>query len=169
MALINLEDISNVKDVSKHLDKVAVQHIDDSELVDLKPLLGEKLFLDMVANATDSKYVDLLDGRSYVYDNFTYTHPGIKRVLIEFAYARITFFGNEKSTPFGLVEKNYQDGSPVTRDRAKERYKVSQQIALQLWFDVKAFLDRKSKDYEYWNCSQGTKGMLSGFKLRHIR
>ena len=169
MAIIDLIDISNTKDVSKHLDKIAIQHIDDAELVDIKPLLGEKLFLDMVANASDAKYLELLNGGNYEYDNFTFSHPGIKRVLIEFAYARITFFGNEKSTPFGLVEKNYQDGRAITRDRAKERYKASQQIALQLWFDVKAFLDRKTKEYEYWNCSQGTKGMLSGFKLKHIR
>lgn len=169
MSLIDLTYITTKKDVSKHLDKVAQQHIDDAELVDLKPLLGEKLYLHLVANSGDTIYVDLLNGGEYTYNDFIYNHPGLKRVLCEFAYARITFFGNEKSTPFGLVEKNYQDGNMVSRDRAKERFKASQQVAFQLWNDVRSFLDRKTSDYEYWNCSNGTSGMLSRYKLKHIR
>ena len=169
MPLIDLTYIGTKKDVSKHLDKVAVQHIDDAELVDLKPLLGEKLYLHMSANPNETIYVALLNGSTYTYDGFQYTHPGVKRVLAEFAYARISFFGNEKSTPYGLVEKRYDDATMIHRDRAKERYKASQQIAVQLWYEVKAFLDRNRGDYEYWNCSEGVRGMLSNYKLRHIR
>ena len=163
MALITLDDIRTYKDI-----ETSAQHIDDAELVDLKPLLGEKMYFDLVANKDETSHDILFNGGSYTYEGFEYTCPGIKMVLSEFAYARITFFGNEKSTPFGLVEKNYQDARMATRDRTKERYTASQQIAMVIWNDVRAYLDRNYSSFQYWDgCS--SKWGITGFRLTHIR
>lgn len=166
MALITLNDIRAIKDVSTHIGDVATQLIDESELVDLKPLLGEKFYYDVVVNKDDSEYDVLMNGGEYTYDGFNYTCPGLKRVLVEFSYGKLVFFGNQKSTPFGNVVKNYQDGQTVDRSASKERYTESSKVAMALWKDVKLYLDRVDS-FEYWNCSVSKNSR--GFKLTHIR
>ena len=55
----------------------------------------------------------------------------------------------------------------ITRDRAKERYTESRKIAMQLWYDIKAYLDRVDS-FEHWNSCLRNNNQL-GFKLKHIR
>ena len=167
MALIQFSDISAVKDVSYHLEDRATQYINEAEFIDLKPLLGERFYYDVVSNASESGYNILVNGGNYDFDGISITCPGLKKVLIEYAYARIVFFGNDHSTPFGLVEKVYQDGKNVERGRLKEIYKATQQIAYQYWLEVKLYLERNVSDFPKYDCS-GRVG-IGQFKLRHIR
>lgn len=172
MALIDLTYLSAQRDVSSHGGKVANEQIDNAELLDLKPLLGEKLYTDLVRNAAETKYVALLDGGDYTYDGFDYKNPGVKLVLAAFAAARVRMFGSDKSTPFGNVQKDYRDAVQTTRARGKERYTADMQTGMELWRDVEAFLDRKSSTYEYWREANGCnypRGRQKGFKLTHVR
>lgn len=176
MALIDLTYLSGNFDISSNAGKVAEEQIENAELLELRPLLGQKLYLDLIANPSDAQYVALLDGGEYEYENFTYTNPGVKKVLGAFAAARVRMFGNDKSTPFGNVEKLYNDARPTSRDRGKERYTDGRKIAEALWADVALFLTRSKTDtmYKYWNygydCDeQGTPRTRSGLKIRHVR
>mgnify|MGYP003673376499 CR=1 FL=1 len=166
MALITLSDITAKKDVSTHLGGVATQLIEEAELVDLKPLLGEKFYYDVVTNKNEAGFSILMNGGNYTYDGFDYSCPGLKRVLIEFAYGKIVFFGNQKSTPFGNVVKTYQDGQVSDRGASKERYTESSKVAMALWNDVKLYLDRVDL-FDNWNCAVSKTSR--GFKLTHIR
>lgn len=169
MPLITLSELRAVKPVSGNpiSDSRYTAIIEDCEFKEIRPLLGSRFYQDLVRNAADANYVALLEGGEYLYDNFTYTNPGLTRVIIEFAYAHILFFGSEVNTPFGLVAKQYQDGQMATRDRTKELYTAHRQIANEYWLEVKAFLDRNYEDYEFWErCSSKT---LNTIKLTHIR
>ena len=169
MAIITLSQIKQYKDVSAHLGKKADSAIENAEILDIKPLLGERMYLDMVRNIGDANYKELLNGGEYEYDDFTYTFIGLKRVLIEFAYSRILFFGSESASPVGMVEKLSQDSRHISRDRKKELYTAARQTAAELWKEVHLFLCRKSKDYEYWDVSRTNTGAIRGFKMTHIR
>lgn len=169
MALITLNNIKEYKEVSAHLGKKADSAIEDAERLDLKPLLGEKMYLDMVRNMTAANYSLLLDGGDYEDDDFTYEFVGLKRVLVEFAFARIQFFGSETASPVGVVEKLTQDSRHVTRDRKKELYTAARQTAVELWKECKLFLIRKGSDYKHWDIQKTDSGAVRGFKMTHVR
>ncbi len=173
MAIITLDDIRKFKDVSAHLGRKADQAIEDALDLDIKPLMGEKFFLDMKRNISQDNYKLLLSGGEYQSDDsnddFNYNFKGLKRVMIEFAYSRIVFFGSENASPVGIVEKLTEDSKHVTRDRKKEIYTASRRTAMGFWNDVHAFLCRKEDDYEYWCYGETQPVKVSGMKLTHFR
>lgn len=136
-----------------------VQHVDDAQIKELLPRLGRQFYYAIVSTPAD--YSDLLTGGSYTYNSKTYVNPGLKAVLIDYAFARWRFFGGDKDTGFGFIEKQYQDGKQVGRERNKEAYTDLLQIAEQKWHEVALFLDRNYQDYPLWrpdrlsgNCTQ---------------
>lgn len=92
----------------------------ESEFKDVRPLLGTKLYQDLVQNSADAIYQTLLNGGTYNFNNFDYDNPGLNRVLAEFAFSRIIFIGSETYTPFGSGVKQYDDTVSTDRNRAKE-------------------------------------------------
>lgn len=169
MALITLSDIAAKHEVSSHAGIKATNAIENAERLDLKPLLGEKLFLDMVANSGTAPYPDLLNGGAYTYDGFEYNHVGIKSVLCEFAYARLVFFGSESASPHGLIDKMNRDAQHISRDRKKELYTASRGVALELWEEVRRYLVRNASLFEYWDVCDTNPNKVSGWNLKHIR
>ncbi len=157
--LIDGSDIRKVRQLSTSLkaDKINV-YIADAELSDLRPLLGERLYTDLLANPThtgdNGNYPDLLNGSTYTYSTFSYSHPGIKVILANYAYARYRFFGSDVDTPFGVVQKQTQDGFVVSTARNREVYTALRKVALDQWDLTKAYLNRMAGDtnnkYEYW-------------------
>lgn len=148
--LINKSDIAAYRAISASTkDSKVNPFIGDAELLDLMPLLGEKFYYDILANP--SNYTDLLNEKEYTYDGYTVKSPGLKRVLVDFSYARYVMHGSQTDTPFGMVEKQYQDGANVSRIDKKEVYKHTQQMAMQYWAQVEAYLNRNSELYPLWN------------------
>lgn len=157
--IITLADIRKTRDVSSSLKEARInQYIRDAELSDLRPLLGEVLYQDIVTNPTDTargSYPDLLDGAVYPYSDYTYTHPGIKDVLVDLAYARYRFFGSDIDTPFSTVVKQSQDSQPTGVSRNREIYSAIRKVAFAKWELVKDFLNRRAGEasgtsYDYW-------------------
>lgn len=163
--LITKEELQDHRAISKSVKASVINSfIEDAEIQDLVPLLGEKLYFDIVKNPAN--YADLLDGCNYVYDEVTIKNPGLKKVLAIFVNAKYIMFGNQSSTPFGTVEKNYQDGHHIERASRKERYKLEQQTAFIYWEQVKIYLDRNTDDYEFW--AYGCSNPRRTFRLNKI-
>jgi len=155
MSLITKTDIAAKRQLSNSVkSEIIDQYIADAELEDLAPLLGE-IFYNKIANNV-SDFTTLLTGGTYTYQSNTYSHTGIKSILIDFAYARYIMFGSQTDTPFGFVEKQTQDSNSVTRDGRKERYKALQQSAIKAWSTVENYLNRNTTTYADWTCAQST-------------
>lgn len=164
--LINKTDISQYRDISNSVKDTKINPIiEDAQLLDLLPLLGEKFYFDLVAKVAD--YGDLMNPKSYVYDGKTVQSPGIKRVLVDFAYARYMMHGSQTDTPFGFVNKTSEDSTPVVRGEKKEGYKYHQQIAMQYWGQVELYLSRNYKSYPLWR-SECLTERKKGFRLNFI-
>ena len=157
--IITLADIRKTRDISSSVKEARLnQFIRDAELTDLRPLLGEVLYQDLVTNPTETargSYPDLLDGAIYTYSGYTYTHPGIKDVLVDLAYARYRFMGADIDTPFGSVVKQSQNSQPTGVGRDREIYSAIRKVAFAKWELVKDFLNRRAGEasgtnYEYW-------------------
>ena len=167
--IIDYDDLKLLKHVSHHMGKKAENLIEDAQMLDLKPLLGDEMYHDVVQNMEDTQMVKLLEGGEYDHDGFTYSFLGLKRMLAEFAYARVIMFGTESVSPHGLIEKVNRDGNHVSRERKKEIYTRSRQTAMDIWKDIYSYLCRKSDDYDYWNVYDSDPNELDNFKLTHIR
>lgn len=150
MSLITKIDIATKRQISKSVADAKINpFIEDAELLDLMPLIGERFYFAISANP--ATYVDLLNEKEYQYNEQTIKSPGLKRVLIDFAFARYMMHGSTTDTPFGMVQKESQDSTPVSRTDKKESYKLHQQTAMQYWNQVELYLNRNTNIYPLWN------------------
>ncbi len=144
--LVNRADIALFKQISKtvadaKLDDIIIQ----TQIDDIRPLLGDKLFNDLMNNTDD--YDTLMDGGVYTYNGITYQNYGLKAVIAYYVYARYMMFGAVTDTPFGLVEKlNGQDSKPVDYPIKKSLYTSNRQSAFNIWLTVHDYLIRTNNE-----------------------
>lgn len=106
--LINRTDIIPYCQVAIHSreEEMLQTHILASQLVDIKGVLGNALYTDLIANRLETKYVTLLEGGTYVNDDgYTISFQGLKSAIACYTYARYMLSKNAVDTPFGMVAK----------------------------------------------------------------
>jgi len=140
--LVNRADIALFKQISKTVADAKLEDIIiQTQIDDIRPLLGDKLFNDLMNNTDD--YDTLMDGGVYTYNGITYQNYGLKAVIAYYVYARYMMFGAVTDTPFGLVEKlNAQDSKPVDYPIKKSLYTSNRQSAFNIWLTVHDYLIR---------------------------
>lgn len=141
--LITRNDIARYRQLSKtpH-DAKLNEMILDAQMMDLQPLLGERLFNQIIADP--ESHEALLTGGIYEHEGISYTNYGLKMVLSYFAYARYVMFGSVTDTPFSVVEKLGTESRPAEISTRKSIYTLNREGALQLWENVKCYLTRVS-------------------------
>lgn len=167
--LIDKIEVSKHREISRNVrdDKIN-PFIEDAELLDLKPLLGDAIYFDLVKNKTEIKYAELLNGKEYLVNDITFSFVGLKKILSIFVDARYKLFGSYTDTAFGLVEKNHNDSSQVSQEGKKDIYTKNRQIAYQYFSDVKKFLDNNKTDYPLWKNSVNKKRSIGSFRISKI-
>lgn len=164
MLLITRPEIAKHREISKSVreDKI-IPYIEDAQRLDLKPLLGERLYNAVVKDS--AAHGLLLDGGEYNYNGETYDHPGLKKVLSIFTYARYIMFGSYTDTAFGFVEKSNQDSKPVGDAHKRTLYTQNQNTATAYFQEVALFMART--EYTLWKAS-GSTPRRSGFRISKI-
>ena len=139
---INRYDVSLYKQVSKTVyDDVFDSVVIETQLQDIAPLLGERLFNDI--NNNIENYADLLNGGTYEHNNILYSNYGLKAVLSYYFYARYQMFGGIIDTPFSIVEKLEGADSRPTTDKTKlNLYQMNRDSAFNIWRSVENYLIR---------------------------
>ena len=155
-ALITRSDIAKYRQISKTPnDSKLNEMILDAQLLDIQPLLGEKLFNSIMASP--ESYSDLLDGGSYEHQGVTYTNYGLKMVLTYFTYARYMMFSSVTDTPFSVVEKINNDTSkPVESATKKTIYQLNRESAFKIWENVALWLTRTGNSEYKKHCGKNT-------------
>lgn len=139
--LITRTEIQQYKQISDSLDNTKLtQLILEAQEQDLRPLLGESLYTDILINPDD--YSDLLNGGSYTYQETTYINVGLKIVLACYVYARNVLFGDVTDTPFGSVFKEEQSSSRVDLKMKQTLYDQNREIAFNYFRNVEYYLYR---------------------------
>ena len=82
---------------------IALRAIEEAELLDIKPALGDKLFNKLQNTVT---YNRLMEGGTYEACGETRTFAGLKRTLAYYAWARLVNSATHHITRFGFVEKS---------------------------------------------------------------
>jgi len=153
--IISRQQIQVYKQISKSIyDDKLNQIILETQFQDLRPLLGERFFNDILNEESDSTgvYNDLLDGNTYEYQGITYTNYGLRCVLANYIYARYTMFGDVIDNSFGqTIKLNPNDSQPLSSSLKKSLYQMNRDLAYNYWLNVRDFIIRNSTDYPLYN------------------
>lgn len=140
--LIGKSDVRRFFQISETLnDDTFNQFVQQAQLQDVAPLLGEALFLDIMRNP--SEYADLLTGGDYTHRETVYHNMGLKAVLSHYTYARYRMFGTAVDTPFGFIEKlGGNESRPESESSKKTSYTLNRDSAFTIWKSVENYLIR---------------------------
>lgn len=148
--LIDKTTIAKYKEISDTvLPKKLNPHILSAQREDVKPLLGERLYNDLVRNREDHE--ELLKGGDYTHEGTLYFSDGLECVLALYANARYIYLGQTTDTPFGHVNKLNSSGAstPISEASRKSEWLENRKEAFGCWQTVKDYLIRM--DYDLFN------------------
>ena len=151
--LITLADISAVKSISLNTNEVKQinPHILEAQNFDLRDLIGDEFYLDLIANIGD--YTLLFNGGTYTHNGKGYYLDGIKQYLVYCTYARYTANSGIIATPTGMVAKTSQYSDQVSEKTIARIVEQARSGASFCENSIRLFLDRKRVDYPFWsNC-----------------
>lgn len=84
-------------------EAIVERAIEEAELLDIKPALGDRLFSQLQNRVT---YGRLMEGGEYAVGGETRTFAGLKRTLAYYAWARLINSATHHLTRFGYVIKS---------------------------------------------------------------
>lgn len=156
--LITHEDFINspLKSLSANLNagKKLNQYIQEAQVFDLKPILGQELFYDILKEYDESPalatYYDLFHGAEYTKNGRKYTHEGLVPVLCYFTYARYKANANVEETASGSVIKNNQYSEQASEKTIARQIDQARSGAYAYMQDVIKFLNDNASDYPLW-------------------
>jgi hypothetical protein len=162
--LINISDIVAFKPLSLNINvaKFLDPYIIEAQEFDLKPVLGDPLYLDLLNNIGD--YVNLFEPFEYVWQGYNYKHEGIKASLIYFTYARYLANANQHSTSSGMVTKLNEFSTPIDDRTTSRLIKQAQSGAIAYQEQYLTYLCRFSTEYPLYNV-----GCRSNYRKSSIR
>lgn len=117
--LIRPEEITELSRPCSCDEDVLQRYIEESEMQDIKPAIGDALFLRLM---THVEYARLLNGGEYEDQHGnTFIFAGLKTALAYYVYARIVKSGTQTVSRFGFVEK---DDEYSSRSDFKHRHQA---------------------------------------------
>jgi hypothetical protein len=127
------------------------KHIEEAQKFDLKPLLCDEFYFDLMKNKDEENYQLLINGGEYQYNGLTYAHEGIGSVLAYFSYARFFFTSSLVSTTHGAVIRTTPYSEPVSLEERKNIYYKKREEASALMADVIKFICRNRDLFPIWH------------------
>jgi hypothetical protein len=135
-----------------NFDALMNTHILNAQLYDVRPILGDSFYADMVLNIADANYVALLDGGEYNYNSKTYFFQGLKKAIVHYSYSRYALRGGVQDTASGLVQKKNDWSEPLDYKGLSKESEYNKSIAVTVMNEVLLYLSRNQSLYpEYVN------------------
>ncbi len=169
-SLINLTDFTENKHLTQNLDSRDIDPIIlEAQEFDVKPVMGSAFYYDMMNNVTDSKYVELLDGKVYTPNGLDspIQFSGLKMVLKYYVYARLLVVDGVKSTNSGFVQKQLENSERISGAQRTQMIAQTRSGAKAYEQELIDFLNNYSDIYPLYDCGvRKNKGY--GFRMKAI-
>lgn len=156
--LITATEFASFRNISvKRDDSKIDEAISLAQQSDLVEILGD-FYFDVVKNAADAAYAELMDGSEFEYCGEQYEHAGIKKLLADFTYARYVYMKPVNDTAFGIMIKQTEDGNPVDRNLIRDLAKQAQVDGGNKFKFIEYYILSKPDTFSRYckNKSQGT-------------
>lgn len=150
MNIITTKDFRSLRNITYKIDEGKVSMSITQAHTDLREVLGDAFYFDLVKNKDEAAYGDLLNGSEFNVDGNVYIHEGIKSLLADYSYARYLYEVNINHSPFGMVQKNSQDSEPIDRNMIKDLVKQVNQDASRKFELIRTYLDSKKDVFTVW-------------------
>lgn len=103
--LISLQDLKDLRPTAE-IDAVRWKpYVTEAQDQDLRPILGDGLYYQLMQTPTATIYSELLNGKSYTYNGQTVYFDGLKPMLGYFTLARLIQNNQINIVRFGVVSK----------------------------------------------------------------
>ena len=152
--LITLSEISTYRHVDPtfNADKLNA-FIDSIQKRNLRDLFGDKMYYAFMADdRTSGKYKELLDGKTYIYDDNIIQYYGLKPMLCFWALAVLMRESETNISYHGAVEIFDNPQQQFKPAKEKERLAVGYMAEASKYAnEVIRFLDEHSSTYTLWD------------------
>jgi hypothetical protein len=150
--ILTATEIKSYKDIGNKIDENKINPIiEQAQLTELKPVLGDRFYFHMLNNLNNPIYQPLLNGCSFVFADITYQHDGIKALLSDYFMAKYVLQVNTNFTPFGATNKAPQDGELADRNSLKDISTQQLQLAGARWEIIKMYLNSSTLIFPEWH------------------
>ncbi|WP_445454110.1 DUF6712 family protein [Flavobacterium sp. 25HG05S-40] len=169
--LINKAKVSELLQIAIGVPEAEFEkYIEEAQKLDLKKLMCDEFYYDLLKNKGQANFVALINGGDYEYENKSYSHDGLSRVLAYFTYARFQLNSPVVSTSHGMVIKSTPHSEAVSLEERRSTYYKKREDASEFMTEVVKFIERNIEDYPTWNCETSCSGKRSGsFSTRVLR
>lgn len=155
--LITQDDIKRFRPTAELDDKRINPYILEAQILDLKPVLNDALFYDLLLKFDDSndssyeKYNELLNGKVYTYNAQTIFFAGVKAMLSYYALARFIVGNPVQITRMGVVTKINAQSEPASPQVINGAVNELRSAAITYQNEVIKFLENSTTDYPLYN------------------
>jgi len=162
--LIEASDIRPYAQISILLKQEDQLHpyILSAQNLDIKPVLGNAFWTDLLTNRTLEKYKALLDGGTYTKDGETLSYAGLKAAIASYAYARYVIGKNVQDTPFGMQVKESDYSSQPSQKLLAQNSSNHSMAGQQYLAEVIDFLNENLTTYDKFNSCKADKSKSKG-------
>lgn len=154
--LINRSDFDGRVDISANLsDKKLNQHILHAQDFDLRDLMGDNFYFDMLAKFRTEPYKSLIEGRFYPKDGVQRNFEGLKAVIAYFTAAKLIFELDLTITPNGIYSKRNEYSDAIDDKTKLFRANQYKNMAISVFNMAKDYINENANLFQYWGLSCG--------------
>ena len=160
MALWTVNEQQTIKAISSNNTSKFALLAEETQIKDLKPLIGYDFYQDLIQNYSTVANAKLLAGGTYTYNGGTYKFNGLKYALAYFLYANYVMTSFFSDTFTGFVTKTHDDAQPVSSGDKKNLRDINVEIAMQEWNDCLHYIASNSASFPYYIKTTNRKMMI---------
>lgn len=150
--LITKTTVADVLQVAIGYDEKEFNNfIREAQMFDLKPLIREEFFADLLANKTTPEFEKVFQGGSYDHNGRNYSFLGLDAVLAFFTYARYYVAAPGVATSHGIVIKSNPHSTPVPLEDRRNTYYKKREEANLLFKDLSLYIERNISNFPSFN------------------
>lgn len=135
-------------------DSTILRFIREAELNDIRPSLGDSLYLDLKKDPT--KYRELLDGGTFEGCGGLRSFVGLKTTLAYYTWARLAKSSLHHLTRFGFVVKNDDYSHQAEWKERQAAYNDAFAIADRYMKECLDYIDANPDLYDTGHCCKGS-------------
>lgn len=132
-------DINKVKKFNRSTKiEVVEQFMEEVEQLDIKNLLGNRFYVDVINNL--SNYDDIIYPLTYEYGGYTYQHNGLVYVISYLTHSLYVENHKLKDTDGGIVVPNSEYSNQIDYATSKNLSKRYRNLAMTEFDNIKRYL-----------------------------
>lgn len=138
-------------------------YIQQAQNLDIKEVIGNAFWTDLVTNRNEEKYQTLLAGGTYLNNSQeTVSFMGLTAAIAAYSFARYVIGKNHQDTPFGFMTKDNQYGTPSDSKALSMLSGQHRSAGQQYLKECLEFLCVKNTDYPLFKKADANKSKSKG-------